>query len=69
MDIKDIISAFPQICKDPTTVFALFLEIYPENLLLPIISRQFGRKLGLDMEAMEQRVGEVRAHCLALLKE
>jgi hypothetical protein len=45
------------------------LEIYPENLLLPIISRQFGRKLGLDMEAMEQRVGEVRAHCLALLKE
>ena len=69
MDIKDIVGAFPQICKDPTEVFSLFLEIYEENQLLPVISKQFGRKLGLDMEAMEQRVGEVRAYCIGLLKE
>ena len=56
MEIKDIVSAFPIICKDPAEVLFLFLQVYSENQLLPIISKQFGAKLGVDITAMQRKL-------------
>ena len=60
MDIKDIVNAFPVICKDPAEVFFLFLQVYPEDQLLPIISKQFGGKFGVDNDAMQKKLKEVK---------
>jgi len=39
MNIKDIVNAMPIICKDPAECFFLFLQVYPEDQLLPIIGK------------------------------
>ena len=52
MDIKDIVAAFPVICKDPSEVLYLFLSAYPEEVILPVVSNKFGPKLGIQVNAL-----------------
>jgi len=60
MSIKDIVSALPQVCKDPTEIFTLFLEYYPENQLMPVMSKLFQSRLSLDIETMERKIQEFK---------
>jgi hypothetical protein len=42
----------------------LAFDVYQENQVLPIIARRFGKKLGVDSDALEKKVAEIRSFAL-----
>ena len=59
MSIHQVISALPDLCRDPSEVFLLFVETYGERLLAPLIAKMFGN-LSTDVKQVAGQCDDIK---------